>query len=350
VGKTVLLNRFRDLAEADEWITLETEVDQTTRLGLSMARLCRKALLSLDAPSRWKNRALRAARVLTSFTMTVDPEGSISFGNVDLEPLAGRGDSGSLPEDLTEVFLDLGEAAREKETGVVFLIDEIQFLPQRDLEALILALHKVAQRRLPLTLVAAGLPQIPKLAGDAKSYAERLFAFPQIGRLAPDAARHALTDPAEAQGVSIDPEALDLALDFTDGYPYFLQELGNAVWDFGVDDRITRVHMELAVPEVTRKLDNSFFRVRVDRCTELELAYLRAMAELGAGPHKSGEIATVLGYRGSEQLGATRANLITKGLICTPSHGFADFTVPQFDTFLRRYMEFEKKTPRSKRH
>ena len=345
VGKTVLLNRFRELAEERAWITVEAEIEINTELGPLMARLCRRSLYSIDAPKRWGARARRAAEVLKSFTLTVDPAGTLTLG-ADIEVAHGRADSGLLSDDLTDLFVELGEAAKEKHTGVLFLLDEIQFLSKADLAALILALHKTTQRRLPITLVAAGLPQIPKLAGEAKSYAERLFIFPKIGRLpALDAAR-ALQQPAADHGVVIDEDAVAAAVEFTEGYPYFLQELGSAVWDIAEDDHVTVEDMRTALPVVQQKLDDSFFLVRVERCTDLELAYMRAMAELGPGPQKSGEVATTLGYSKSEELGPTRANLINKGLIYTPSHGLAEFTVPQFDQFLRRHMNLETRSPR----
>jgi AAA ATPase domain len=345
VGKTVLLNRFREMAEEREWITVEAEIETSTELGPLMARLCRRSLYSLDAPKRWGARARRAAEVLKSFTLTVDPAGTLTLG-ADIEVAHGRADSGLLSDDLTDLFVELGEAAKEKHTGVLFLLDEIQFLRKDALAALILALHKTTQRQLPITLVAAGLPQIPKLVGEAKSYAERLFIFPKIGRLPDLDAAHALQEPAATLGVVIDDAAVVAAVDFTEGYPYFLQELGSAVWDIAEDDHVTLDDMRRALPIVQRKLDDSFFRVRVERCTELELAYLRAMAELGPGSQKSGEVATTLGYSKSEELGPTRANLINKGIIFTPSHGLAEFTVPQFDQFLRRHMNLETRSPR----
>lgn len=346
VGKTVLLNSFLSTATDRGWVTVETEIDTRTSLGPLMARLCRQALYRLDAPARWGNRAAKAARVLRSFTLTVNPEGALTIGaNNEVPPESGYGDSGNLSDDLMELFLALGEAARERGRGVVFLVDELQFLSRSDLESLILALHKCSQRNLPVTLVAAGLPQIPKLAGEAKSYSERLFHFPRIGELAEDDARAALSSPAADLGTTWTPGALDIAYQYTEGYPYFLQELGSAAWLIGVDNTITEDDVRAAIRIVEEKLDESFFRVRVERCTDLELAYLRAMAELGPGPQRSGDIAVKLGYGGSEQTGPTRAGLISKGLLFTPTHGQAAFTVPQFDRFLTRHMEFEQWTP-----
>lgn len=345
VGKTVLLNRFREVAEQYEWVTVETEIDSRTELAPLMARMSRRSLFSIDAPKRWGARARRAAEVLKSFTLRVDATGTVTLG-ADVEAAVGRGDSGVLSDDLTDVLVELGEAAKEHHTGVVFLIDDVQFLQRHEFEALILALHKTTQRNLPITLVAAGLPQIPRLAGEAKSYAERLFTFPKIGQLPAPAAAAAIVEPAHARGVAIDADAVDLVVDFTEGYPFFLQEVGSAVWDIAQDEHVTRTDVAVALPVVERKLDDSFFLVRVERCTDLELAYLRAMAELGSGPQKSGEVATTLGYTKSEELGPTRANLINKGLLYTPAHGLAGFTVPQFDKFLRRHMPLERRGPR----
>jgi len=350
VGKTVLLNSFRTTAATRGWATVDTEIETRTELGPLMTRMGRQALYRLDAPARWGALARRAATVLRSFSLTVSPDGSLTIGaNNEVEPASGYGDSGHLADDLTELFLALGEAAREKERGVIFLLDEIQFLARGDLEALILACHKCAQRNLPVTLVAAGLPQIPRLAGEAKSYAERLFKFPLIGELPEDDAKAALSSPASARGVSWDDDALQAACDYTDGYPYFLQELGSAAWELGVDDHITAADVEAAIQEVEDMLDQSFFRVRVERCTDLELAYLRAMAELGSKPQRSGDVAVTLGYEKSEQLGPTRAGLISKGLLYTPGHGLAAFTVPQFDRFLRRYLPLEKRSPKRRK-
>lgn len=344
VGKTVLLNKFRERADGRSWITVEAEVDSRTELAGLMARLCRRALYSIDAPKKWQVRARQAAEVLKSFTLTFDPNGGVSI-SADVEAASGRGDSGQLSDDLTDVFLSLGQAAAEQDTGVLFLLDEIQFLSRVDLEALILALHKCAQRKLPITLVAAGLPQIPRLAGEAKSYAERLFTFPRIGKLDVAAALSALVAPAGSLGVDFEQEAAQAAVAYTEGYPYFLQELGSAVWDIAEEDGIVVADVRQAIPIVEAKLDKSFFHVRVERCTDLELHYMRAMAELGPGPQKSGEVAVTLGYTKSEELGPTRANLIAKGLIYTPGHGLAEFTVPQFDQFLCRTMPLEKRSP-----
>lgn len=215
------------------------------------------------------------------------------------------------------------------------LFDEIQFLDRPQLEALIAAIHKTVQRQLPITLTAAGLPQLAELAGEAKSYAERLFKFPTIGKLNESEARQALIEPASEDGVRFSEEALDAATAFTEGYPYFLQEFGQASWNLADGPEIDAKDAQQAQALVEEKLDSSFFKVRHDRTTELELAYLRAMAELGPEPQLAGAVAELLG-RTSQQCGPTRSKLIEKGLLYTPQHAYAAFTVPQFDRYLMR--------------
>lgn len=229
----------------------------------------------------------------------------------------------------------IGEAAQEQGSGVVFLFDEVQFLALNELEAIIAALHKTVQRGLPVTFVGAGLPQLPELAGQAKSYAERLFRFPMVGTLPPEDAATALTGPASTLGVTYEPAALETIVAYTEGYPYFIQEYGYIVWDLSTVETIAEAEVREAQQLVETKLDESFFRVRADRTTELELRYLRAMAELGPEPQQARDVAEVLG-RTSQQLGPTRARLIDKGLLYTPGYGLAAFTVPQFDRYMRR--------------
>lgn len=334
VGKTVLLGEFRRRSEARDWVTIEAEMTKATEFGPQVGALARRALLSISSSARWGDRAKRAARVIKSFSITIKPDGSLNAG-LDVGPAEGLADSGDFANDLTDLFVALGEAAQEHQTGVVFLFDEIQFLGQAHLEALITALHKTVQRNLPVTLVAAGLPQIPRLAGEAKSYSERLFKFPEIGQLEDDEARAALVGPAQELGVGYADDATEAIVTYTDRYPYFLQEYGKIVWDEAYEPPITLEDVTRAQPVVEQKLDGSFFRVRADRTTELELAYLRAMAGLGPGPQKALDVARVL-RRTSEQLAPTRSRLIEKGLLYTPGYGLAAFTVPQFDRYMVR--------------
>lgn len=334
VGKTVLLTSFEERARERDWTTVEAEITKGTEFGTRMGQLVRRALLQLAPRARWEDRARRAAAVLKSFQLTVTPEGALTAG-LDVEAAAGFADSGQLDEDLTDLLIALGEAAQEHDSGVVFLIDEVHFLTTPELEALIAALHKTVQRQLPITLVGAGLPQLPRLAGEAKSYAERLFKFPSIGRLSAGEAERALAEPAERLEVGFEQEAVSAVIDYTEGYPYFLQEYGNVLWNQVEASPITAADVADAQEAVEAKLDGGFFRVRAERTTELELRYMRAMAELGPDPQQAKDVAAKLG-RTSEQMGPTRSRLIEKGLLFTPGHGLAAFTVPQFDRFMRR--------------
>lgn len=336
VGKTVLLNEFGDIARTEHWEVLEIEARKhdDTRFRQTMASLLKAALLRLSPRAKWTDRARRAAAVVTSFAVSVDQQGTWSLA-WDVEAEEGFADHGDLGLDLTDVLVALGEIAQERERGIAILIDEVQFLSARQLEALIQAVHKTVQRKLPITFVGAGLPQIADLAGDAKSYAERLFQFPKIDSLSGEDAQKALIEPAAVEGVAFDAEAVDLAVDITRGYPYFLQELGYQVWEIAEQSPITREDVLIAREGYEAKLDSSFFRVRLDRATPLQTAYMRAMAELGPDAQKASEVARVMG-RESTQLGPTRAELIDMGLLYTPEHGYAAFTVPDFDKFMLR--------------
>jgi AAA ATPase domain len=336
VGKTVLLSTFQKRAATRKWSTIEIEVRKHDNddFRRQVARAARSALFEMSPKVRWGERARRAAATIKSFTLAVDPDGRITAG-LDTAAADGVADSGDLSVDLTDLFVSLGEAAGDHKTGLVLLLDEIQFLRREQLEAVIAAIHKTVQRQLPITMVGAGLPQIAELAGEAKSYAERLFRFPAIDVLSEDEAYAALSQPAREEGVVFEDEALALAGEVTGRYPYFIQELGYAVWSLASENCVTKTDIKQATQVYEEKLDSSFFRVRLDRTTELEQAYLRAMAELGPEPQLAGEVAKLLN-RSSEQCGPTRSNLIEKGILYTPSHGYAAFTVPHFDKFMRR--------------
>lgn len=335
VGKTVLLGAFEGRARNTDWVTVTAEITKNEAFGERMASMVRRALFQVAPKPAWTDRMKRAAGVLKSFSVTVTPEGTLTAG-IDLAPVEGMADSGNLSDDLTDLLVVLGEAAQERGTGIVFLLDEVQFLRASEFEALIAGLHRTVQRQLPVTLVGAGLPQLPRLAGEAKSYAERLFRFPRIGELAPPEAARALSDPADALGVRFEPGAIAAIVAYTEGYPYFIQEYGKIAWDSAPEGNVISEAVAVdAQRAVEAKLDESFFRVRAERLTELELHYVRAMAELGPGEQTAGDVAAVMG-RTSAQLGPTRARLIEKGLIYTTGHGRGAFTVPQFDRYMRR--------------
>jgi hypothetical protein len=329
----VLLNTFEAITEEAGFRSAKSEITHETEFRPLIARLARRALLAISPASRMRERARRAAAVFKAFTLRT-PEGfELGF---DVDALIGRGDSGDLGEDLSDLFVALGEAAVEHETGIVFLLDEVQFLARAELEALIAALHQVSQRELPLTLAGAGLPQLPALTGVAKSYSERLFRFPAIGRLPVQAAREALELPAQAASVNYQRRATDRILELTDGYPYFLQEYGKHVWNVAAGPTITPSDVAQAHDFVQLELDESFFQVRIGRASQIEIAYLSAMADLGQAPYRSGDIAAKLGHTSPASVASTRGRLIEKGLIYSPSYGLTEFAVPHFQEFIRR--------------
>lgn len=333
VGKTVLLNRFADVASHEGLEVAFIEAPETGDFRTLLAVRLRKVLLALDrsGPSR---AVLRALRVLKTFSLQL-PDGSAIA--IDVDALGGQADSGLLSEDLTDLLVSVGEAAKEKHSGLLLAIDEVQYLSGTELGALITAIHRTTQLNLPAVLVGAGLPQLPGLAGEAKSYAERLFDFPPIGSLTENEARSALAIPAESLDVSYEDGALAAIVDASHGYPYFLQEWGYHAWNLASASPITPDDVTSVRPVVLDQLDRNFFLVRFDRLTPKEKEYLRAMAELGPGPHRSGDIASSLGVR-VESVAPRRSGLIVKGMIYSPAHGDTAFTVPLFDEFIKRAM------------
>lgn len=336
VGKTVLLNRFIEEARALGAHAVLIEAPEDGNLRQLLAREARRVLVLLDRLGALSEKVKRALRVFKSFTITLGPDGSLS-GGINVDPEIGTADSGILADDVTDLFVALGEAAKDRDTALVIAIDELQYLSEEELGALIMATHRTTQLQLPVVLIGAGLPQLPGLAGNAKSYAERLFTFPEIGPLERNEGRLAVTRPAELEGIRVEPAAVEAILDHTHGYPYFLQEWAYETWNVAVGDAIQSADVKRAAPRVIEKLDTNFFRVRFDRLTPTEKKYLRAMAELGPGPHRSGEIAREYGAK-VESVGPMRSALIKKGMIYSPSHGDTAFTVPLFDEFLQRAM------------
>lgn len=333
VGKTVLLNRFGDIAHDAGMVTAFIEAPETGDFRTMLAIRLRKVLLGLErsGPSR---AALRALRVLKTFTLQL-PDGSRIA--IDVDAMAGEADSGDLASDLTDLLVATGEAAAERSAGLLLAIDEVQYLSDRELGGLITAVHRSTQLSLPVVLVGAGLPQLPGLAGEAKSYAERLFDFPLVGSLSPEDARAAIAIPAADQGVEFTDAALDLIVAESHGYPYFLQEWGYHVWNHAAGSPVSEGDVSSIRPIVLDQLDRNFFLVRADRLTPRERDYLRAMAELGSGPHRSGDVAAMLGVK-VESVAPRRAQLIAKGMIFSPAHGDTAFSVPLFDDYLRRAM------------
>jgi hypothetical protein len=335
VGKTVLLDRMRDDAEAAEHQTLRIEAPEGRSLPALLAPQLRQALLRLSRNEQAREYGQRALRALAGFVKGLKLKYQDIEVGLDYEPEPGLADNGDLEHDLQALMEATGIAAQKADAALVLFIDELQYVEEEELAALITALHRAAQRRLPVLLVGAGLPQLRGRMGRAKSYAERMFDFPEIGALDGDAARLAINKPLSDEGVAITLNALDRIVEETQGYPYFLQEWGKHVWDVASESPLNSGDVTEASREATAALDESFFRVRFDRLTPSEKRYLRAMAELGPGPHRSGDIAEILG-RKVTALGPVRNQLISKGMIWSPHHGDTAFTVPLFDQFMRR--------------
>ncbi len=338
VGKTVLLNRIEEIAEDADCHPILIEAPESRGLPSLLVPHLRRLLIQLDRSERRRDQVRRAFRTLISFAGAF----KVSVGELEvgIDPEAGQADSGDLEVDLPDLFLAVARAAQEVGTAVVLMIDEVQYLSSEDLSALIVAIHKVSQRALPLVFFGAGLPQLAGLAGEAKSYAERLFDYPEVGPLAQPDAKRAVREPARDEDVDYTAGALDLIVDKTQGYPYFLQEWGKHAWNVAAESPISERDAEAATGSAVQQLDSGFFRVRLDRLTPREKQYMRAMAELGAGPHRSGEIAAKMGTS-VRSVAPLRSGLIRKGMIYSPAHGDTAFTVPMFDEFMRRSMPWE---------
>lgn len=337
VGKTVLLDRMREDMEASGIQTIRIEAPENRSLPALLAPQLRQALLRLSRNDQARELGHRALRALAGFAKTLKLKYQDIEVGIDFDPEPGLADNGDLEHDLQALLETTGQAAQKAGTALVMFIDELQYVDETQLAALIVALHRAAQRKLPVMLVGAGLPQLRGNMGDAKSYAERLFDFPVVGALTPDAAARAIDKPLADLKVAIEEPALRRLLGETHCYPYFLQEWGKQAWDVATASPITKADVHRASKEALAGLDESFFRVRFDRLTPSEKRYLRAMADLGPGPHRSGDIADKLG-RKVTSLGPTRNQLIAKGMIWSPSHGDTAFTVPLFDEFMKRIM------------
>ena len=335
VGKTVLLDRVHDEAQRAGLATVMIEATDRSALPALLAAELHGVLLRMSRQQRVRDVASRALRVLAGFVSAL----KVKYGDVELgieapvEP--GVADSGDLELDLVALFEALGAAASASGTALIVIVDEMQYVPETELAALSAALHRAAQRRLPILLAAAGLPQLRAQVAEAKPYAERLFEFREVGPLDAKASAEAIAKPIRAHDADIAPDALQTIVDETQGYPYFLQEWGKHAWDVAESSPIDAGDVARASTEVAASLDGGFFRARFDRLTPAQKRYLRAMAELGPGPHRSGEIAGVLG-RKVTSLGPTRAQLIAKGMVWSATRGDTAFTVPSFDRFMRR--------------
>jgi type II secretory pathway predicted ATPase ExeA len=337
VGKTVLLNRIRELAEKEHYGVLMIEATESRSLPELLLPALRQILFQLDAMANVSEKVKRGLRVLRSFIGAIKLKTGDMELSLDIDPERGAADSGDLEADLAELFVALGEAALDRKTAVAIIVDEVQYLSEMEMSALIMAVHRVSQRQLPLVLIGAGLPQLVGLAGRSKSYAERLFRYPEVGALPVRYAKEALQDPVKSQGASFSDAALDELVGATHGYPYFIQEWGYHAWNLATTSPIDVDVVRQTTIVAIRKLDESFFRVRFDRLTPREKDYMRALAELGPGAHRSGDIADHVGMK-VQSIAPLRSGLIRKGMIYSPAHGDTAFTVPLFDEFMLRTM------------
>ena len=333
VGKTVLLNKIEELAQDAGYLTSFIEAPENRPLPDLLYPKLHQVLRKLSVAESAKAKAVAALRALKAFASAF----KVTIGDVSIayEPDEGTADSGDLDSDLAELFLLVGEAARGAARGWALLIDEVQYLSSKDLSALIVALHRTSQKNLPIIFFGAGLPQLAGMAGDAKSYAERLFTYPTVDALDPESARQAIRQPVEDEHEAIEDAAVFAIAERTKGYPYFLQEWGFQAWNHAQGDKITQADVELATTTAMRRLDEGFFNVRLERLTPREREYVYAMASLGEGPYRSNDVAHCLGDT-TQSLGPCRAKIISKGMIHSPAHGDIAFTVPMFDEFLRR--------------
>ncbi|MDD9909383.1 MAG: ATP-binding protein [Ahrensia sp.] len=340
VGKTVLLSQIYECAAELGFEAIQIEAHENKSLPALLVPKLRQILLRLDTSEHAKELVKRGLRGLVSFAKAV----KVSYQDVELslsldgEP--GLADSGDLEIDLADLLEVIGQCARQKGSAVALIVDELQYLSEEEMSALIMALHRVAQRGLPLVLIGGGLPQLVGLAGKSKSYAERLFDYPQVGALDAGNAADAIMAPIVEEGEEISPEATAAIYEQTSGYPYFLQTWGHYAWNVAEASPITTKHVDDAAKLAIENLDESFFRVRFDRLTPSEKTYLFAMAELGPGPHRSGDIAVKLGKK-VESVAPVRSSLIKKGMVFSPSHGDTAFTVPMFDAYLTRIYKGE---------
>ena len=334
-GKTVLLYEISRLAEKENYHAIMIEAHEKITLAEILLPEIRRVLFALDG----SKKAKYALRVVKSFFQSLKLRikiNDIDFGlGIDAEK--GVADSGNLESDLAQVFVALGEAAAERSTAVAIIIDELQYLSEEELSSLIMSIHKISQKSLPVVLIGAGLPQLVGKAGRAKSYAERLFDYPELGPLKKEDAKSALQEPVKQEKVSFTQEAIDEIIRVTEGYPYFLQEWGYQAWNIAKKSPIDISVAKLATKASIKRLDQSFFRVRFDRLTPREKEYLYALAELGNAPQRSGDVAETLGVD-VKNAAPLRNNLIKKGMIYSPKHGDTAFTVPLFEGFLKRMM------------
>lgn len=332
-GKTVLLNEIGKIAQEEGLLVSKVESPERESLARLLYPEMRKVMRSLSGVEAAKQIASRGLKALRGFASIFKID--IAGVEVGVEPEPGLADSGDLQYDLPDLFDVIGRAAQAAGKGWILLIDEVQYLSDADLSALIVAIHRMSQEGLPVLLVGAGLPQVARLAGEAKSYAERLFLYPAIGALDQPSAIQAVEKPITDEEATIEPAALSAIAERTRGYPFFLQEWASTAWNNAEGPEITLDDVSRSYAETLASLDAGFFRVRIDRLTKSEVQFVKMMSELGDGPYAMADIAKAMG-RIQSSLGPTRANIIAKGMIYSTDHGYLNFTVPLFAEYMRR--------------
>lgn len=338
VGKTVLLNEMERISEVEGYISEHLEMSENDDFRRVIAKTVRKCLLKVDKIENLKDKAVSALGILKAFSLAI-PDGPEL--KIDVEAAVGIGDSGDLDSDLVDLFVALGEAAKEEGKYICFFIDEVQYLSEQAVSGLIASSHRISQKTLPIVFVCAGLPQVAALSGDAKSYAERLFDFIPIGPLINGSEEDALIGPVQQFSVSYEPEAKNHILAETKGYPYFLQEFGSYAWNEAANTLITHEEVKVSNGKAIEALDRSFFKVRMDRATSAEKKFMKAMSSLGKGPYKSSDVAGKLSKQ-VQSIGPVRATLISKGFVYSPQHGEVEFTVPLYDEYIRRNFDLSE--------
>ncbi len=332
VGKTVLLNEMESIAQSEGYLSEHLEMSENDDFRRIIAKSCRKILLSLSRLENIKDKCIGALGILKAFSLVI-PDGPEL--KIDVEAATGIGDTGDLDSDLVDLMVSIGETAKDANRYIVFFIDEVQYLSEKAVSGLIASSHRIAQKNLPVVFICAGLPQIAALSGDAKSYAERLFEFIPIGELRNGSDREALIGPASSQGVTFSDDAVNVLCEEAKGYPYFIQEFGRHSWDLAKDSPISEEVAVNASITAIDTLDDSFFKVRMDRATTAEREFMKAMAYIGTGIYKSTDVAEKLGKK-INSIGPVRAQLISKGFIYSPQHGEVAFSVPLYDEYIRR--------------
>jgi hypothetical protein len=337
VGKTVLLVKISQIADQESVRTIYLEAHEGKSLPALLVPAIRQTLFTLSTLENAKDKARRGLRVLKSFLNGLKVSVNDVEVGLSIDPETGTADSGDIEADLPELIIAVGEAAAAAKIPVAIFVDEMQYLSEREFSSLIMSIHRTNQLSLPVLLIGAGLPQILGLAGNSKSYAERLFTFPKIGALSDADAIKAIVTPAQIEGVEIEKSAVNQILNVTGKYPYFLQQWAYEAWNIAEGNTIRAADVYRAHNNALATLDDSFFKVRFERCTPSEKNYMRALAELGSGSFRSGDIATILGVK-TTSIAPTRGNLIKKGMIYSPAHGDTEFTVPMFDEYMKRAM------------